>query len=161
MPFLSSAARTALVALNALEERGPTGRTEAEGAVPPLDRVRAIRTLLTALDSDPAVLAGVRESLDAGESWDRIAEAAGLGTAAAKWRWQGGDEEIAARLAAGRKRSARPSSVPTDLPGHSVAEAARILGITAQGVYLRITRGTLHATTVVLDDGRSYKRVML
>jgi hypothetical protein len=132
MPFLSSAARTALVVLNALEERGPTGREGAEGPVPPLDRVRAIRTLLTAPDSDPAVLAGVREALDAG-----------------------------ARLAAGRKRSARPSSVPTDLPGHSVAEAARILGITAQGVYLRITRGTLHATTVVLDDGRSYKRVLL
>lgn len=127
----------------------------------PLDRLHALRQLTIALDRDPAVLRSVRASLDAGESWERIAEAAGLGLAAAKWRWQGTDEQIAARLAAGRKRSARPSSVPTGLPGHSVADAAQMLGVTAQAVYLRITRGTLEATTVTLDDGRSYKRVLL
>lgn len=30
-----------------------------------------------------------------------------------------------------------------------------------RAVYLRISRGTLEATTVTLDDGRSYKRVLL
>lgn len=161
MSFLSPGARAALDILVALDDENDAGSAGVKASVPPLDRVRAIRSLLSALDADPAVLAAVREALDDGEPWDRVADAAGLGAAAAKWRWQGTDEEIAARLAAGRKRSARPSSVPTDLPGQSVAEAARILGITAQAVYLRITRGTLQATTVMLDDGRSYKRVML
>ncbi|CAN5520539.1 hypothetical protein BH10ACT4_BH10ACT4_06230 [soil metagenome] len=127
----------------------------------PLDRLQALRMLAIALDRDPAVLANVRAALDAGASWERIAEASGLGVAAAKWRWQGTDEQISARLAAGRKRSARPSSVPTDLPGQSVADAARTLGVTAQAIYLRISRGTLEATTVTLEDGRTYKRVLL
>lgn len=127
----------------------------------PLDRLHALRLLAIALDRDPAVLRNVRAAFDAGASWELIADAAGLGLAAAKWRWQGTDEQIAARLAAGRKRSARPSSVPTELPGQSVADAARALGLTAQAVYLRISRGTLEATTVTLDDGRSYKRVLL
>ena len=127
----------------------------------PLDRLKALRLLVVALERDPAVLRNVRAALDGGASWEEIADAAGLGLAAAKWRWKGTDEEIAARLAAGRKRSARPSSVPTGLPGVSVADAARTLGVTAQAVYLRIARGTLEATTVTLDDGRSYKRVLL
>jgi hypothetical protein len=130
-------------------------------AFAPLDRLRAVRVLAAALEQDPAVLQSVRDALENGESWERIADAAGLGVAAAKWRWQGTDDQIATRLAAGRKRSARPSSVPTDLPGRSVADAARALGVTAQAVYLRISRGTLEARTVTLDDGRSYKRVLL
>ena len=130
-------------------------------AAEPLDRLHALRLLAIAVEKDPAVLRSVRAALDAGESWERIADAAGLGLAAAKWRWQGTDEQIVARQAAGRKRSARPSSVPTGLPGHSVADAARTLGATAQAVYLRISRGNLQATTVTLDDGRSYKRVLL
>ena len=131
------------------------------GASAPLERIRAVRQLSAALERDPAVLQNVRAALDAGESWDRIAEAAGLRVAAVQWRWQGTDDQIAARLAAGRKRSARPSSVPIDLPGQSVSEAARTLGVTAQALYLRISRGTLEATTVTLEDGRSYKRVLL
>ena len=126
----------------------------------PLGRLRAVRKASVALDQEPALLQGVRDSLDTGASWEQIADAAGLRVAAAKWRWQGTDDQIAARLAAGRKRSARPSSVPTELPGQSVADAARTLGVTAQAVYLRISRGTLEATTVTLDDGRSYKRVL-
>ena len=90
-----------------------------------------------------------------------IADAAGLKAAAAKWRWQGTDAEIAARADAGRKRGARPSSVPTDLPGLSVAEAAARLGVSAQAVYLRVGRGRLGSQTVTLPDGRSYKRVFL
>jgi hypothetical protein len=147
MTFLSPESHSALAALE-----------EAEA---PLDRIRAIRTLRAALDADRAILVGVRDAIAAGEPWERIADAAGIGVPAAKWRWQGTDDEIAARLAAGRRRSARPSSVPTDLPGHSVAEAAGILGVTAQAVYLRISRGTLEAKTVTLEDGRSYKRVLL
>ena len=130
-------------------------------ATEPLDRLHALRLLAVAIDRDPAILCNVRAALDAGVGWERIASAAGLGLAAAKWRWQGTDEQIAARLVAGRKRSARPSSIPTGLPGQSVADAARTLGVTAQAVYLRISRGTLEATTVTLDDGRSYKRVLL
>ena len=130
-------------------------------AAEPLERLRALRLLAVAIDRDPAILRNVRAALDAGVGWERIADAAGLGLAAAKWRWQGTDEQIAARLVAGRKRSARPSSIPTGLPGQSVADAARTLGVTAQAVYLRISRGTLEATTVTLDDGRSYKRVLL
>jgi DNA-directed RNA polymerase specialized sigma24 family protein len=51
--------------------------------------------------------------------------------------------------------------VPTDLPGYSVADAAKKLGVTVQAVYLRISRGQLESETVTLDDGRRYKRVML
>ena len=130
-------------------------------ATEPLDRLHALRLLAVAIDRDPAILCNVRAALDVGVGWEQIASAAGLGLAAAKWRWQGTDEQIAARLVAGRKRSARPSSIPTGLPGQSVVEAARTLGVTAQAVYLRISRGTLEATTVTLDDGRSYKRVLL
>ena len=130
-------------------------------AAEPLERLRALRLLAVAIDRDPAILRNVRAALDAGVGWERIADAAGLGLAAAKWRWQGTDEQIAARLVAGRKRSARPSSIPTGLPGQSVADAARTLGVTAQAVYLRISRGTLEVTTVTLDDGRIYKRVLL
>ncbi|CAN5144863.1 hypothetical protein BH09ACT2_BH09ACT2_01610 [soil metagenome] len=147
MSFLSDDSRRSLASL--------------ETATEPLDRLRAVRQASLALERDPAMLRAVRDSLDAGEGWDRVADAAGLAVAAAKWRWQGTDDQIAERLAAGRKRSARPSSVPTGLPGESVADAARILGVTAQAVYLRISRGTLSATTVTLDDGRSYKRVLL
>ena len=146
MTFLSGESRRALEAL--------------AHATDPLDRLSAVRQASAALDQEPALLQGVRESLDAGASRERIADAAGLGVSAAKWRWQGTDDQIAARLAAGRKRSARPSSVPTELPGQSVADAARTLGVTVQAVYLRISRGTLQATTVTLDDGRSYKRVL-
>lgn len=144
--FLDPASRAALEALAA--EPGQ-----------PLERLRAIRTLISALEADAATLQSVRDALAEGATWDAIAEAAGLQPAAAKWRWQGTDEEIAARMDAGRKRSARPSSVPTDLPGMSVAEAAKKLGVTAQAIYLQVTRGTLRAETVELADGRKYKRV--
>ena len=128
-------------------------------AAEPLDRVRAIRALSAALDDEPALLASVRSALDGGTTWDEIADAASLSTAAAKWRWQGTDADIEERHAAGRKRAARPSSKPTDLPGMSVAEAARNLGVSVQAVYLRVSRGQLRAETITLDDGRSYKRV--
>jgi len=146
MTFLSGESRRALEELACVAD--------------PLGRLRAVRKASVALDQEPALLQAVRDSLDTGASWEQIADAAGLRVAAAKWRWQGTDDQIAARLAAGRKRSARPSSVPTELPGQSVADAARTLGVTAQAVYLRISRGTLEATTVTLDDGRSYKRVL-
>ena len=131
----------------------------ARDATDPLDRLAGIRGLIAALDDDPATLAAVRDALDAGAGWDEIAASAGLGTAAAKWRWQGSDAEIAARHEAGRRRSARPSSKPADLPGMSVAEAAQHLGISVQGVYQRVTRGLLKSETVTLEDGRTYKRV--
>ncbi|MEO8261015.1 MAG: hypothetical protein ABI566_00485 [Pseudolysinimonas sp.] len=145
MSFLSDDTRAALSA--------------AQNATAPLDRLAGIRNLIAALESEPATLASVREAQDAGANWDEIAASAGLTAAAAKWRWQGSDAEIAARHEAGRKRSARPSSKPADLPGMSVAEAATQLEISVQGVYQRIARGQLRAETVVLDDGRSYKRV--
>jgi len=123
----------------------------------PLDRLRDIRDALSALEREQ--LPSVRAAIAAGATWDEIGTAVGLTPAAARWRWQGSDDEITARHEAGRKRSARPSSVPTDLPGMSVAEAAKHLGVTAQAVYLRVTRGSLRAETVTLPDGRSYKRV--
>jgi hypothetical protein len=142
---LSAASRDALQAL--------------DDAIEPLDRLAGIRGVIAALDSDPATLAAVRAARDAGASWDDIARSAGLGVAAAKWRWQGTDAEIAQRHDAGRQRAKRPSSRPTDLPGLSVAEAADRLGISVQGIYQRVARGQLESRTVVLDDGRSYKRV--
>ena len=148
--FLSPSTAEALTRLAALD---------ADPASAPLDRLRALRRLQAELEADPAALAGVRAAEAAGAGWTEIAEAAGLGLAAAKWRWQGADAEIAARHDAGRKRAARPSSVPTDLPGLSVAEAAAELGVTAQAIYLKVSRGTLASRTVVLPDGRSYKRV--
>ena len=125
----------------------------------PLDRLRAIRSLQAALDQDPATLVAVRAALAADTSWEQVADATGLKPPAARWRWGGTDDEISARLEAGRKRSARPSSVPTDLPGLSVAEAAAERGVSAQAIYLQVRRGTLVSRTVTLPDGRSYKRV--
>ncbi|WP_104191097.1 hypothetical protein [Cryobacterium sp. Y82] len=125
----------------------------------PLNRLRAIRSLQAALDQDPATLVAVRAALAADTSWEQVADATGLKPPAARWRWGGSDEEISARLEAGRKRSARPSSVPTDLPGLSVAEAAAERGVSAQAIYLQVRRGTLVSRTVTLPDGRSYKRV--
>ncbi|MEO6201452.1 MAG: hypothetical protein ABIX44_09840 [Cryobacterium sp.] len=148
--FLSPATSAALTRLAELD---------AETSRPPIERLRGIRRLLEALETDAATLACVRAALEQGATWDQIADAAGLKPAAAKWRWQGTDAEIAARQDAGRKRSARPSSVPTDLPGLSVAEAAAKLGITPQAVYLQVSRGRLASETVQLPDGRSYKRV--
>ena len=124
-----------------------------------VERVRSIHSLQEALRQEELV--AVRAALDDGATWDEVAAAAGLQPAAAKWRWQGSDAEIAERHEKGRKRSARPSSVPTDLPGLSVAEAATKLGISAQGVYLRVSRGQLRSETVTIADGRSYKRVYL
>jgi hypothetical protein len=124
-----------------------------------IERLRGIHSLTDFLKHEE--LAAVRDALDDGADWESIADAAGLQPAAAKWRWQGTDEEIAERHEKGRKRSARPSSVPTDLPGLSVADAAAKLGISAQGVYLRASRGQLRTETVTIADGRSYKRVFL
>ncbi|TFB76396.1 hypothetical protein E3O06_03270 [Cryobacterium glaciale] len=148
--FLSSTTTAALQQLLTLQ---------ADGGGLPLERLRAIRSLQTALEQDPATLDAVRDALAAGESWDEIAEATGLKAPAAKWRWGGTDDEISARLEAGRKRSVRPSSVPTDLPGLSVADAAAARGVSAQAIYLQVRRGTLVSRTVTLPDGRSYKRV--
>lgn len=153
MVYLSSETRAAVERLLAGDSSGP--------APDPLERLASIRAVVAALEAEPAVVGAVRDALSADRSWDEISAAAGLKSAAAKWRWQGSDEEIEQRQEAGRKRSARPSSVPTDLPGLSVADAARSLGVTPQAVYLKISRGGLRAETVTVADGRSYKRVFL
>jgi DNA-directed RNA polymerase specialized sigma24 family protein len=159
MGFLSADAARALAELEALDALHQTGEPGAADAAP-LDRLRGIRSVIAALDGDPASLAAVREAVAAGATWDDVADAAGLSSSAAKYRWSGDDEEIAARHEASRKRKReRPSSVPTDLPGLSVAEAARQLGVTPQAIYQRVTRGLLEARTVELPDGRKYKRV--
>jgi len=134
---------------------------DADDAANPLERLAALRTASAALDADPAALRAVRAALEAGASWSDVAQAAQLSPGASRWRWQGDDAEIAARHAAGRRRNERPSSKPTDLPGLSVADAAKQLGVTAQAIYLRVSRGQLRAETVTLPDGRSYKRVFL
>jgi hypothetical protein len=161
MGFLSAAAARALAELVALDALHSADAREATDATP-LDRLRGIRSLVIALEADPASLAAVREAVDAGASWDDVAEAAGLSPSAAKYRWSGDDEAIAARHEASRKRKReRPSSVPTDLPGLSVSDAARQLGVTPQAIYQRVNRGLLEARTVELADGRKYKRVFL
>ncbi|HET6672800.1 MAG TPA: hypothetical protein VFG92_05435 [Agromyces sp.] len=154
MGFLSADSARALARLVALEA--------AETDAAPLERLRGIRSLVTALETDAAGLAAVREALDAGASWDEVADAAGLSPSAAKYRWAGDDAAIATRQEASRKRKReRPSSVPTDLPGESVSEAAKRLGITPQAIYQRVTRGLIEARTVELPDGRRYKRVFV
>lgn len=150
MTVLAPHTRAALERLLALD---------VDAASAPLDRIDAIRGVLAELEADPAALSAVRAALDAGASWSDVAQAAQLSPAASRWRWQGEDAEIAARHEAGRRRSERPSSRPTELPGLSVAEAATQLGVTAQAIYLRVSRGQLRAETVTLPDGRSYKRV--
>ena len=161
MGFLSAAAARALAELMALDALHAADAREATDATP-LDRLRGIRSLVIALEADPASLAAVREAVDSGATWDDVAEAAGLSPSAAKYRWSGDDEAIAARHEASRKRKReRPSSVPTDLPGLSVSEAARQLGVTPQAIYQRVSRGLLEARTVELADGRKYKRVFL
>ena len=152
MPFLSPESRASLQRLLELE---------MDAAASPLELVRALRRASAELEADPAALTAVRAALEAGASWSDVAQAAQLSPAASRWRWQGDDAEIAARHEAGRKRSERPSSKPTELPGLSVAEAAKQLGVTAQAIYLRVSRGQLRAETVTLEDGRSYKRVFL
>jgi len=154
VPFLSADAARALARLAELE----AGSADAA----PLERLRGIRSLVSALDSDPAALVAVREALDVGVTWDDVADAAGLSSSAAKYRWAGDDDAIAQRQDASRRRKReRPSSVPADLPGESVAEAAKRLGVTAQAIYQRVNRGQLEAGTVELPDGRRYKRVFL
>lgn len=153
MPFLSADAANALARLV---------RLEAGEDAAPLERLRGIRALASALDAEPGALAAVREALDAGATWDEVADAAGLSPSAAKYRWAGDDDAIADRQEASRKRKReRPSSVPTDLPGLSVSEAAKRLGVTPQAIYQRVNRGLLEAATVELPDGRRYKRVFL
>ncbi|HEU0182981.1 MAG TPA: hypothetical protein VFR16_12390 [Agromyces mariniharenae] len=157
MPFLSGESAGALARLVALESGASSGADAA-----PLERLRGIRVLVAALEADPASLEAVREALDAGATWDEVADAAGLSASAAKYRWAGGDEAIAERQEASRRRKReRPSSVPTDLPGLSVSDAAKRLGVTPQAIYQRVNRGLLEATTVELPDGRKYRRVFL
>ncbi len=153
MPYLSNLSRESL---NRVKQGD-----ESHSLPAPLDRVAGIRGLISELERDEATLEAVREALSAGSTWEQIGAAAGLKPAAAKWRWQGSDGEISERHESGRKRSARPSSVPTDLPGMSVADAAKMLGVSAQAIYLRMTRGTLRGETVDLPDGRSYRRVFV
>lgn len=153
MGFLSPPTRAALERLLALDAE--------DAAAGSLERLTALRETASALEAEPSLLAVARAALHAGATWTAVAEAARLSPAAARWRWQGSDAEIAARFEAGRKRSERPSTKPSDLPGLSVAEAARQLGVTAQAIYLRISRGQLRAETVTVPDGRSYKRVFL
>ncbi|MFE6967321.1 hypothetical protein ACFVAJ_19745 [Agromyces sp. NPDC057679] len=159
MSFLSAETARALAELVALDALDGAAGPDGEDASP-LERLGGIRSLVAALEADPAVLAAVREAVAAGIGWDEIAEAAGLSASAAKYRWAGDDETISARQEASRKRKReRPSSVPTELPGLSVAEAAARYGVTAQAIYQRVTRGILRAETVELPDGRKYKRV--
>ena len=157
MGFLSGESAGALARLVALESGAP-----GEAGAAPLERLRGIRALAAALEADPAALATVREALDGGATWDEVADAAGLSASAAKYRWSGGDRAIAERQEASRRRKReRPSSVPTDLPGLSVSDAAKRLGVTPQAIYQRVNRGLLEATTVELPDGRKYRRVFL
>jgi hypothetical protein len=152
VPFLSDEAARALAQLAELQG----GRSDAA----PLERLRGIRSLVAALDADPAALAAVREAIAVGATWEDVAEAAGLSPSAAKYRWAGDDESIADRQEASRRRKReRPSSAPADLPGLSVSEAAKQLGVTPQAIYQRVNRGLLEARTVELPDGRKYKRV--
>jgi transposase-like protein len=152
MPFLSAETAAALERLVRLEG--------ADTAADPIDRLRGIRSLAVALEAEAATLRAVREALDAGATWDEVADASGLSPSAAKYRWAGDDDAIAVRQEASRQRKRdRPSTAPTDLPGLSVAEAAKRLGVTPQAIYQRVTRGQLEARTVELPDGRTYKRV--
>ncbi|MDQ0576055.1 hypothetical protein [Agromyces albus] len=161
MPFLSAESARALAELVALDALGDGGGDEAT-RVTPLERLRGIRSLIAVLEADPASLNAVREALDAGEAWEEIADAAGLSPSAAKYRWAGDDDAIAARQEASRRRKReRPSSAPTELPGLGVAEAAKRLGVTPQAIYQRVSRGLMRAETVELPDGRKYKRVFL
>ncbi len=52
-----------------------------------------------------------------------------------------------------------PARVRSTCRASRSSEAAAALGVTAQAIYLRVSRGQLRAETVTLDDGRSYKRV--
>ena len=154
MGFLSSDSARELARLSDLEH----GATDAA----PLERLRGIRSLVTALEADPASLAAVRAALADGATWEEIAEAADLSPSAAKYRWAGDDEAITTRQEASRRRKReRPSSVPTELPGESVSEAAKRLGVTPQAIYQRVSRGQLESRTVELPDGRRYKRVFV
>lgn len=157
MPFLSAETRAALEHALALDSDSDC--TSVDGAASGVEQLAAVRNAIIALEADPASLAAVREALSDGSSWEKIGEAAGLSPAAAKARWSGSDAEITERQQASRKRSARPSAKPTDLPGFSVAEAAEKLGVSVQAIYLRVSRGQLEAQTVELPDGRKYKRV--
>jgi hypothetical protein len=100
MPYLSELSREAL-------RRVKLG-DESEILPEPLERLAGLRSLVSELEQDEAVRAAVREALAAGSTWEKIATAAGLKPAAAKWRWQGSDDEIFERHESGRKRSARP-----------------------------------------------------
>lgn len=151
MAFLSADTVAALEALRELQQASDAA---------PLERVRGIRTLELALQAEVALLPAVREAIEAGASWDEIGDAAVLSAPAAKHRWSGDDATILERHEQSRRRKReRPSSVPTDLPGLSVGEAAKRAGLTPNAIYQRINRGLLEARTIELPDGRRYKRV--
>ena len=77
MHFLSDDTRAGLASL-----------ADADGVVPDaLARLRSIRSLIAALEADPATLQSVRDALADGASWEQIADAGQLKPAAAKWRW--------------------------------------------------------------------------
>lgn len=114
------------------------------------DRHRSSATLLA-----EALLA----AHDGGFTWAEIARAADLGsaeTARIRAYRARDDEEVPPSLRWRRQRGSAPRATP-DVPGVSITEAAKRLGVSRQTVYVWLRSGKLNATT----DEAGRTRVLL
>ncbi len=96
---------------------------------------------------------------EGGFTWAEIARAADLGsaeTARIRAYRARDDEEVPPSLRWRRQRGSAPRSTP-EVPGVSITEAAKRLGISRQTVYVWLRSGKLNATT----DEAGRTRVLL
>ncbi|TFD67980.1 helix-turn-helix transcriptional regulator [Cryobacterium ruanii] len=97
-----------------------------------------------------------------GLTWEQIAKLAGLESAGeAQGRWSPKQAAEVSRQSRARRNSettkkpgartakkTRPGFKPADLPGVSVPDAARILGVSTSTIYARVARGELDVVEI-------------
>jgi hypothetical protein len=164
---LTPETRAALEQLLAADSRStedPVALIRALGAA--TIRLGADETLVAVMDAESRlVAAGVSKQL----MWERIGESLGITAAAARDRYSGQSQDLEGRRAEiarrreqtkRRARLAVKSIKPQGLPGLSAREYADAVGLSRVQVYRLLDAGKLEGETVVLDDGRSYRRVI-
>lgn len=137
-------------------------RADTHDALAALRKVReqqdAVRAKLA--DLDVVELEAAHAAKAAGASWRELALAAGLGglTAAQRRYAPASISERRESVAASKVPGAK--AAPDNLPGVSLAEAAKRLGITESQVRTRADRGEVKTVTATYR-GREVRRVVL
>ncbi|MBG9885508.1 hypothetical protein ABE10_02670, partial [Bacillus toyonensis] len=121
-----------------------------------LSRLRAARELQR--DLEVAELEIAREARAEGASWADLAEAAGLNARSAAQRRYGAST-VDERKAAASESSRRAAPTAPAMPGLSIAETARRLGITDVTVRARIERGEIAVLETVKRGKREFVRI--